>query len=47
MGDSGSSGTPFVVAIIVLLSGITFLTVILITVLVLASQLQIAGVSTG
>lgn len=47
MGDSGSQGMPFVVVLAVLLSGIAFLTVILITVLVIASQIQMATPVTG
>ncbi len=43
MGDSGSQGMPFMVVLVVLLSGIVFMTVLLVTVLVIASQIQLAG----
>lgn len=43
MGDSGSQGTPFMVALAVLLSGIVFMIVVVVTVLVLASQIELAG----
>jgi hypothetical protein len=39
MGDSSSQSWPFVIVLALLLAGITFVAVIVVTVLVLATQL--------